>query len=78
MVWTGYVASFWEKRNTYRILIGKLEGNRSLGRPRPRWEKNIKMELRDIELDAMDWINLAQDRGQWRVLANMVINHRDA
>jgi hypothetical protein len=58
-----------EKRNAYRILVGKPEGKRPLGRPRRRWVDNIKM-------DGMDWIDLAQDRGQWRALVNMVMNLR--
>jgi hypothetical protein len=54
-----------EKRNAYRILVGKPEGKRPLGRPRRRWVDNIKMELRDIEWDCMDWIDLAQNRDKW-------------
>jgi hypothetical protein len=53
-----------EKRNVYRILVGKPEGRRPLGRPRCRWEDNIKMDLREIGWGAMDWIDLAQDRVQ--------------
>jgi hypothetical protein len=53
-----------EKTNAYRILVGKPEGNGALGRPRRRWENNIKMDLRDIGWVAMDWIDLAWDRGQ--------------
>jgi hypothetical protein len=64
------------KRNAYRILVGKLEGKRSLGRPRRRWEDNIKMDLREIGWSGMDWIDLAQDKGQWRALVNMVMNLR--
>jgi hypothetical protein len=60
----------------YRILIGNLVGNRALGRFRTRWENNIKMEIRDIELGDMDWIILTQDRGQWRDRMNMIINHQ--
>jgi hypothetical protein len=65
-----------EKRHTYRILVGKPEGKRPLGRPRRRWENNIKMDLREIGWGGMDWINLAEDRDQWRVLANTVMNLR--
>jgi hypothetical protein len=65
-----------EKRNAYRILVGKPEGNRPLGRPRRRWECNIKMDLTEIGWGGMDWIDLAQDRGQWRVLVNTVMNLR--
>jgi hypothetical protein len=63
-----------EKRNAYRILVGKPEGKRPLGRPRLRWEDNIRMDLREIGGDGMDWIDLAQDRDQWRVFANTVIS----
>jgi hypothetical protein len=55
-----------EKRNAYRILVGKPEGKRPLGRPRRRWENNIKMNLTEIGCGGMDWIDLAQDRDQWR------------
>jgi hypothetical protein len=64
------------KRNVYRILVGKLEGKRSLGRPRRRLMENIKMDLRDIGWDGMDWIDVAQDRDQWRALVNTVMNLR--
>jgi hypothetical protein len=62
------------KRNTYRILVGIPEGQ--LGRPRRRWVNNIEMDLREIGWDGMDWIDLAQDRDQWRALLNAVINLR--
>jgi hypothetical protein len=65
-----------EKRNAYRILVGKSEGNRQLGKPRHRWVDNIKMDLREIGLGDMDWIDLAQDRYQWRALAYTVMNLR--
>jgi hypothetical protein len=65
-----------EKRNAYRILVGKAEGKRPLGRPRRMWVDNIKMDLREIGLDGMDWINLAQDKDQWRALVNTVMNLR--
>jgi hypothetical protein len=58
----------------YRILVGKPEGKKALGRPRRRWVDNIKMYLRDIVWDGMNWIHLAQDRDQWRALVNMVMN----
>jgi hypothetical protein len=54
-----------DKRNAYRILMGKREGKRPLGRSRRRWENNIKMDIREIKLDGMDYINLADDRDQW-------------
>jgi hypothetical protein len=63
-----------EKRNAYRILVGKPEGKRPLGRARRRWVDNIKIELREIKWDDMDWIDLAQDRDQWRALLNTVMN----
>jgi hypothetical protein len=63
-----------EKRNTYRTWVGKPEGKRPLGRPSRRWVDNIKMDLREIGWDGEDWINLAQDRDQWRVLVNTVMN----
>jgi hypothetical protein len=63
-----------EKRSAYRILVGKLEGKRSLGRPRRRWGDNIKMDLREIDWGGMDWIDLAEDRDQWRALVNTVMN----
>jgi hypothetical protein len=63
-----------ENRNAYRILVGKPEGKRPLGRPRRRWVNNIKMDIRETGLDGMGWIGLAQDRGQWRALVNMGMN----
>jgi hypothetical protein len=63
-----------EKRNAYRILVGKPEGKRPLGRPRCRWVDNIKMDLRVTGWGGMDWIDLAQDWDQWRALMNMVMN----
>jgi hypothetical protein len=65
-----------EKRNAYRIMVGKPEGKRPLGRPRRRWVDNIKIYLRDIAWDGMDWIDLAQDRDHWMVLVNTVMNLR--
>jgi hypothetical protein len=63
-----------EKRNAYGILVGKPEGQRPLGRPRRRWVVSIKMDLREIGWDGVDWIDMAQDRDQWRDLVNMVLN----
>jgi hypothetical protein len=74
--WAGHVARIGEKRTAYRILVGKPEGKRPLGRPRRRWVDNIKMDLRETGWDGMDWIDLAQDRDQWRALVNTVINLR--
>jgi hypothetical protein len=65
-----------EKRNAYRILMGNPVGKRPLGRPRRRWVDNIKMELGEIGWNGMDWIDLIQDREQWRALVNTVMNFR--
>jgi hypothetical protein len=65
-----------ETRNAYRILVGKPEGKRPLGRPRRRWVDNIKMDLGEIGWDGRDWIKLAQDRDQCRALVNTVMNLR--
>jgi hypothetical protein len=62
-----------EKRNAYRILVGKPEGKRPLGRPTHRWLDNIKMDLRKRGLCGMDWIDLVQDRDKWRALVNTVL-----
>jgi hypothetical protein len=63
-----------ERTNAYRILEGKQEGKRPLGRPRHRWVDNIKMDLIEVKLDGRDWIDLAQDRDRWRVYVNAVMN----
>jgi hypothetical protein len=63
-----------EKMNAYRILMGKLEGKRPLGRPRRRWVDNINMDLREIGPKGMDWNDLAHDRDQWRALVNTIMN----
>jgi hypothetical protein len=76
MRWAGHAARMGEKRNAYRILVGKPEGKRPLGRPRRRWVDNIKMDLRMIGWDGVDWIDLAQDRDQWRALVNTIMNLR--
>jgi hypothetical protein len=76
MRWTGHVARMGEKRNAYRILLGKPEGKRPLGRPRRSWVDNIKMDLTEIGWDGVDWIDMAQDRDQWRALVNTVLNLR--
>jgi hypothetical protein len=70
------VARMREKRNAYRILVGKPEGKRPLARPRSRWVDNIKMDLREIGWGCMDWIYMAQDRDQCRTLVNTVMNPR--
>jgi hypothetical protein len=66
MIWAGQVERMGETRNACRILVGKQEGKRPLGRPRLRWEDNIKIDLRKVRWDGMDWIELAQNRDQWR------------
>jgi hypothetical protein len=66
----------WEKRNAYRKLVGKPEGKRPLRRPRRRWVDNIKIDIREIGSDGMDWIDMAQDRDQWRAPVNTVMNLR--
>jgi hypothetical protein len=65
-----------EKRNAYRLLIGKPEGKKPLGRPRRRWVDNIKKDLLEIGLSVVDWIGLAQDRYRWRAVVNPVMNLR--
>ena len=65
-----------EGRGAYRVLVGRPEGRRPLGRPRHRWEDNIKMDLQEVGWGGMDWIDMAQDRDRWRVLVNAVINLR--
>jgi hypothetical protein len=65
-----------EGRNVYRVLVGKPEGKRPLGRPRRRWKDVIKMDLREIGLGSVEWIHLAQDRDRWRAVVNAVMNPR--
>ena len=65
-----------ERRGVYRVLVGKAEGKRPLGRPRRRWEDNIKMDLQEVGCGGMDWIELAQDRDRWRALVNAIMNLR--
>jgi hypothetical protein len=72
----GHVARMGERRGAYRALVGKPEGRRLLGRPRRRWEDNIKMDLREVGWGGMDWVDLAQDRDRWRALVNAVMNLR--
>jgi hypothetical protein len=76
MRWAGHVARMGEKRNAYRLLAGKPEGRRALGRPRCRWLDNIRMDLVEVGWGDVDWIGLAQDRDRWRALANSVLNLR--
>jgi hypothetical protein len=72
----GHVARMGDVRGAYNILVGRPEGRRLLGRPRRRWEDNIKMGLREIGFGGVDWIHLAQDRDRWRALVNTVMNLR--
>ncbi|KAJ4438523.1 hypothetical protein ANN_14468 [Periplaneta americana] len=72
----GHVARMGESRNAYRVLVRRPEGKRPLGRPRCRWEDNIKMDLREVGYDDREWINLAQDRNQWRAYVRATMNLR--
>jgi hypothetical protein len=72
----GHVARMGEGRGVYRILVGRPEGKRPLGRPRRRWEDNIKMDLGEIGIDGANWIQLAQDKVQWRAFVNTVMDLR--
>ncbi|KAJ4428093.1 hypothetical protein ANN_24107 [Periplaneta americana] len=74
--WAGHVARMGESRNAYRVLVGRSEGKRPLGRPRRRWKDNIKMYLREVGHDVREWINLAQDRDQWRAYGRVAMNLR--
>jgi hypothetical protein len=76
MRWTGHVARIWENRNAHRILVGNPEGKRPLGRPRRRWEDNIKMDLGKIRWGGVDWLGLARDRDRWNAPVNAVTNLR--
>jgi hypothetical protein len=74
--WAGHVARMVEKRNAYRLLVGKPEGKRPLGRPRRRWVNNVRMDLGEVGWGDVDWIGLAKDRNRWRALVNLVLNLR--
>jgi len=76
MRWTEHVARMEEGRNVYRVLVGKPEGRRPLGRPRRRWEDNIRMDLREVECGGVNLMKLAQDRDRWRALMSAVMNLR--
>jgi hypothetical protein len=65
-----------EERKVYKVLVGKPEGKRPLGRPRRRWEDGIRMDLREIGLGGVDWIRLSQDRDRWRAVVSVVMNLR--
>ena len=76
MRWAGHVARMGEERGVYRVLVGKPEGKRPLGRPRRRWVNNIRMDLQEVGCGYMDWIGLAQDRDRCRTLVSAVMNLR--
>jgi len=76
MRWAGHVALMGEERGVYRVLVGKPEGKRQLGRPRCRWVDNIRMDLQEVGCGYMNWIGLVQDRDRWRTLVSAVMNLR--
>jgi hypothetical protein len=76
MMWAGHVARMGEERKVYKVLVGKPEGKRPLGRPRRRWEDGLRMDLREIGLEGVDWIRLSQDRDRWRAVLSAVMNLR--
>jgi hypothetical protein len=76
MRWAGHVACMGEGRGVYRVLVGRPEGKRPLGRPRRRWEDNIKLDLRAIRIDGVNLIRLAQDRVWWWAFVSKVMNIR--
>jgi hypothetical protein len=73
---SGTCGTHGEGKGVSRVSVGRPEGKRPLGRPRRRWEDNIRMDLREIRIDGENWIQLAQDRVQWRTCVNTVMNHR--
>ena len=70
----GYIALIGERRGVYKVLMGKPEEKRSLGRPRRGWEDNIKLDLQEVGCGILDWIELAKDRDRWRTFVNLVMN----
>jgi hypothetical protein len=76
MRWTGHVARIGEKMNAYRLLVGKPDRKRPLGRSRRRWVDNIRIDLGEMGWGDVDWIGLAKDRNKWRALMNSVLNLR--
>jgi hypothetical protein len=76
MRWAEHIGRMGERRDVYRVLVGKPVGKRPLGRSRHRWEDNIKMDLQEVRYGGMDLIELSQDRDRWRALVNAVMNFR--
>ena len=76
MRWAGHVERMGEERGMYRVLVGKPEGKRPLGRPKRRWVDNIRKDLQEVRCGYVDWIGLAQDRDRWRTLVSAVMNLR--
>ena len=76
MRWSGHVERMGEEKGVYRVLVGKPERRRSMGRPRRRWVDNIRMDLQEVGGGCMDWIGLAKDRESWRTLETAVMNFR--
>jgi len=74
MRWVWQSITYGESRGVYRILVGKSEGKRPLGKPRRRWENNINMDLQEMGCEDMDWIDVAQNRNRWRAIVNVVMN----
>ena len=74
--WAGHVARMEQSRNAYRVLVGKPEGKKPLGRPWRRWEDNIKMDLREVGCDPREWMDIVEDRDQWRAYVRAVMNLR--
>jgi hypothetical protein len=75
MRWAGHVARMEERRGSYRVMVGKPEGKRPLGRPRRRWEDNIRMDLKDVNWKGVHWTDVTQDRGKRQDFVNTVMNH---
>jgi hypothetical protein len=76
MRWAGHVARVGEEKKIYNVLMGKPEGKRPRGRPKRRWEDGIRIDLREIGWESVNWIQLAQDRDRWRAVVNTVMNLR--
>jgi hypothetical protein len=76
MSWVGHVVRMGEGKNVYRVLVGRPEGKRPLGRPRRMWKENINMDPREIGIDGANWIRLAQDRVRWRAFVNTLMKRR--